>query len=318
MQKFGYPYYMHIYVAGIGGLVGSALAREARYRENHVSGKRASELDFLNRGEVMAEFGRLDIDVLFIAAAKVGGIGANNSFPVDFLSINLQIQNNLLDAAHQQKIPKVVFLGSSCIYPKHSKQPIMETALLTGPLEPTNEPYAIAKIAGLKLVESYRRQYGHHWISVMPTNMYGPFDNFDIRSAHVLPAIIKKMHNAKISNAGSVEIWGDGTPLREFMHVDDFARACFDLIDVYDESNPINVGTGEEVTIKELCQIIASVVGYDGELKFTHSELNGVPRKILNSERIRDLGWRPEIKLNEGIRSTYEWFKANEMRGGEI
>ena len=234
--------------------------------------------------------------------------------PVDFLSINLQIQTNLLDAAHAAKIKKVLFLGSSCIYPKLAPQPIPESALLTGTLEPTNESYAIAKIAGLKLVEAYKRQFGYRWISAMPTNMYGPRDNFNLESAHVLPALIHRFHNAKTNGANEVEIWGDGSPLREFLHVTDLARACLILLNKYDGSTAINIGSGQEISIEQLAKLISKVVGYSGEIVFNVTRPNGTPRKLLDSSKIAQLGWTPRVTLEEGIISTYDWFLAHDLK----
>jgi GDP-L-fucose synthase len=299
---------MHLYIAGINGMVGSAIAYEANAQGFEVSGKSSNDLDLTDRKVVFEEIQSSKPDTLIIAAAKVGGIGANSSMPVDFLSINLQIQTNLLDAAHKANINKVLFLGSSCIYPKFTPQPIPETALLTGELEPTNEPYAIAKIAGLKLVEAYRRQFGHHWISAMPTNLYGPKDNFNFETAHVLPALIHRFHDAKVNNANKVEIWGDGSPLREFLYVGDLARACLVLLNQYDDSVAINIGSGKEISIEQLAKLISNVVDYSGEIVFNESRPNGTPRKLLDSSKISQLGWSPQVKLEDGIVSTYDWF----------
>ena len=299
---------MRLYIAGINGMVGSALALEAKAQGFEVIGKSSKELDLTDRKVVFEEIQSNKPDALIIAAAKVGGIGANSAMPVDFLSINLQIQTNLLDAAHKANINKVLFLGSSCIYPKFTPQPITESALLTGELEPTNESYAIAKIAGLKLVEAYRRQFGHHWISAMPTNLFGPKDNFDLETAHVLPALIHRFHDAKVSNASRVEIWGDGSPLREFLYVGDLARACLVLLKRYDDSVAINIGTGQEISIEQLAKLISKVVDYSGEIVFNESRPNGTPRKLLDSSKIAQLGWSPQVKLEDGIVSTYDWF----------
>ena len=306
---------MRIYIAGINGMVGSAIAEEAKKQGHEVIGKSSKELDLTNRNAVFAEMKSVKPDALVIAAAKVGGIGANSSFPVDFLSVNLQIQTNLLDAAHASDIERVLFLGSSCIYPKFAPQPIPESALLTGELEPTNEPYAIAKIAGLKLVEAYRKQYGHKWISAMPTNLYGPRDNFDLESAHVLPALIHRFHNAKVKNLAEVAIWGDGTPLREFLHVEDLASACLTLLKKYDGSVAINVGSGEEVTILQLAQGISKVVGYEGKITFDDAKPNGTPRKLLSTRMLNNLGWNSRIDLKSGLASTYDWFTNNNAKG---
>ena len=289
-------------------MVGSAIAVEARRQNFEVHGKSSRELDFTDRTATFEELASINPDFLIIAAAKVGGIGANSIFPVDHLSVNLQIQTNLLDAAHSAKINRVLFLGSSCIYPKFAPQPIHESALLTGALEPTNEPYAIAKIAGLKLVESYRRQFGHHWISAMPTNLYGPRDNFDLENAHVMPALIHRFHIAKEQNIKTVEIWGDGTPRREFLHSEDLARACIMLLNNYDKEGAINIGSGQEVTIRNLALLISKVVGFTGNIAFNIDRPNGTPRKLLDSTSILNLGWSPRVDLEAGIASTYDWF----------
>ena len=306
---------MRIYIAGINGMVGSAIAEEAKKQGHEVVGKSSKKLDLTNRDAVFAELKAIKPDALIIAAAKVGGIGANSSFPVDFLSVNLQIQTNLLDAAHAADIERVLFLGSSCIYPKFAPQPIPESALLTGELEPTNEPYALAKIAGLKLVEAYRKQYGRKWISAMPTNLYGPRDNFDLESAHVLPALIHRFHNAKVKELPEVTIWGDGTPLREFLHVEDLASACLMLLDKYDGSVAINIGSGQESSILELAQSIATVVGFEGEIVFDKTKPNGTPRKLLDSHFLNNLGWKSQIDLKDGLTSTYAWFLNNKAKG---
>ena len=306
---------MRLYIAGINGMVGSAIAEEAKKQGHEVIGKSSKELDLTNRDAVFAELKAIKPDALIIAAAKVGGIGANSTFPVDFLSVNLQIQTNLLDAAHAADIERVLFLGSSCIYPKFAPQPIPESALLTGELEPTNEPYALAKIAGLKLVEAYRKQYGRKWISAMPTNLYGPRDNFDLESAHVLPALIHRFHNAKVKELSEVTIWGDGTPLREFLHVEDLASACLMLLDKYDGSVAINIGSGQESSILELAQSIATVVGFEGSIVFDKTKPNGTPRKLLDSHFLNNLGWKSQIDLKDGLTSTYAWFLNNKAKG---
>jgi GDP-L-fucose synthase len=302
---------MRMYVAGINGMVGSAIAIEASARGHQVLGKSSQELDLTDRTLVFKELKDAAPDSLIIAAAKVGGIGANAAMPVDFLSINLQIQTNLIDAAHEANIEKVLFLGSSCIYPKFAPQPISESALLTGELEKTNEPYAIAKIAGLKLVEAYVRQYGHNWISAMPTNLYGPRDNFSLSTAHVLPMLIHRFHNAKIGNASSVDIWGDGLPLREFLHVEDFAIACLTLLDHSHDLSPINVGSGQEISIGDLAKLVSEIVGFTGKITHDLSRPNGTPRKLLNSSKIAELGWKPQVSLEEGVASTYDWFLSH-------
>jgi GDP-L-fucose synthase len=305
---------MRLYIAGINGMVGSAIAEEAKKQGHEVLGKSSKELDLTNRDDVFAEMKSVKPDALVIAAAKVGGIGANSTFPVDFLSVNLQIQTNLLDAAHAADIERVLFLGSSCIYPKFAPQPIPESALLTGELEPTNEPYALAKIAGLKLVEAYRKQYGHKWISAMPTNLYGPRDNFDLESAHVLPALIHRFHNAKVNNLAEVAIWGDGTPLREFLHVEDLASACLMLLKEYDGSVAINVGSGQEASILDLAQSVSKVVGFEGTIKFDKTKPNGTPRKLLDTQFLNNLGWNAQIGLKDGLASTYAWFLNNNAK----
>ncbi len=297
-------------------MVGWAIAEEAKRRQIEVLGKSSSELDLTDRSAVFRELDAIHPDALIMAAAKVGGIGANAARPVDFLSINLQIQTNLLDAAHAANTERVLFLGSSCIYPKFAKQPIREESLLTGELEPTNEPYAIAKIAGLKLVQGYRVQYGRPWISAMPTNLYGPRDNFDLDSAHVLPALIHRFHNAKVEDLRAVTVWGDGTPLREFLHVEDLAHACLMLIANYDDPVAINVGSGQEISIRDLATLVSKVVGFSGEIAFDKNRPNGTPRKLLDSSRIARLGWHPQVGLEEGIASTYDWFLAHNQMGG--
>lgn len=305
---------MRIYVAGINGMVGSAFSLEAKAQGHQVLGKQSSELDFTNRKATFSELGEAKPDALVIAAAKMGGIEANSANPVDFLSINLQIQTNLLDGAHKAGIKQLLFLGSSCIYPKFAPQPILESALLTGLLEPTNESYAIAKIAGLKLVEAYRRQFGHRWISAMPTNIYGPKDNFNLETAHVLPALIHRFHNAKLSGANEVEIWGDGSPLREFLHVTDLASAFLILLNQYEDSVAINIGSGQEISIEQLAKLIKKVVGFSGEITFNKVRPNGTPRKLLDSSKITQLGWNPQVNLEEGIASTYAWFLAHHLK----
>ena len=304
---------MRVYVAGIHGMVGSAVARHFRAEGHEVLGRTSREVDFLDREATFKELANCEADALLFAAAKVGGIGANSTLPVDFLSNNLQIQCNIIDGAHAANIERVLFLGSSCIYPRMAPQPIQEESLLTGPLEETNEAYAIAKIAGIKLINAYRKQFGRRWISAMPTNLYGPNDNFDFESSHVLPALIAKFHEAKTAGNGSVTLWGDGTPLREFLHVDDLAKACILLLEKYDDSIAINVGSGSEVSIRQLAEMIQKIVGFAGDIEFDTSRPNGTPRKILSIKRIQSLGWDPQIKLEEGLANTYEWFKQNAL-----
>lgn len=303
---------MKIYIAGHRGLVGSALVRAVESDGTHTwIGQSRSELDLLDRPRVFEYIAQEKPDAIIIAAAKVGGIYANNTFPVQFLSENLQIESNLMDAAHASRTEKLLFLGSSCVYPKLAQQPIKEEYLLTGELEKTNEAYALAKISGLKLVQAYRSQYGYRWISAMPTNMYGPGDNFDLENSHVLPALIRKFDDAKRSGAPSVTLWGTGTPRREFLHSDDLGRACLFLLENYDDEVAINVGVGEDISIRELADQIKSVTGFTGEIHWDSSKPDGTPRKLLDVSRISELGWRPVVSLSEGIRSTYEWFVAN-------
>lgn len=301
-----------IYVAGHRGLVGSAITREIdRVEQDRWIGRTRSELDLCNRESVLKFVESEKPDAMIIAAAKVGGIVANDTYPVEFLTENLQIQSNLMDAAHAAGVPNLVFLGSSCIYPKFAQQPISEDSLLTGPLEETNEAYAIAKIAGVKLVQAYRKEYGHNWTSAMPTNLYGPGDNFDLQTSHVLPALIRRFHEAKISNSKSVTLWGTGSPLREFLYVDDLAKAVLFLLDKYDDGTALNVGVGEDISIKDLAYLVADVVGYQGEIEWDSSKPDGTPRKLLNTERINSLGWKHEVSLTSGIQLTYEWFQRN-------
>lgn len=303
---------MRIYVAGHRGLVGSAIVRAIDKTPEHSwIGKTHSELDLLNRRLVFDFVQAEKPDAIVIAAAKVGGIYANKTSPVEFLSENLQIETNLMDAAHAAGINQLLFLGSSCVYPKLALQPIKEEYLLTGELEKTNEAYALAKISGIKLVQAYRSQYGHHWISAMPTNMYGPGDNFDLESSHVLPALIRKFHDATTGDAVSVSLWGTGSPLREFMHADDLASACLFLLSNYDSDLPINVGTGSEISIQDLAHLIQDIVGFKGEIVWDGSKPDGTPRKLLDSSRINSLGWEAEIPLEQGLASTYEWYLSN-------
>lgn len=297
-----------VYVAGHRGLVGGGIARALEAQGRSWIGRTRAELDLTDRRAVFDFVGEAKPAAVVIAAAKVGGIAANSAFPVEFLGENLQIQTNLLDAAHAADVERVVFLGSSCIYPKFAPQPIHEDSLLTGPLEPTNDAYAIAKIAGIRLVDAYRSEYGRHWISAMPTNLYGPGDNFDLETSHVLPALLHRFHDAVEQGSESVTLWGDGSALREFLHVDDMAAATVFLMDTYDEPGPINVGYGSDVSIRELAELVARITGFTGEIAWDTSKPNGTPRKILDSERIHALGWKPTIDLESGIRSTYEWY----------
>ena len=301
-----------IYVAGHRGLVGSAIVRELNRRgcEGIITASRA-QLDLRQQTAVTEFFSEQRPDFVFLAAAKVGGILANSTHPAEFLYDNLAIQTNVIHAAWKAGIRKLVFLGSSCIYPRLAPQPMKEEYLLTGALEPTNEAYAIAKIAGLKLCAAYRAQYGFNAISLMPTNLYGPGDNFDLESSHVLPALIRRFHEAKAEGAPEVRLWGTGAPRREFLHVDDLAKAACFAIENYEDPTPLNVGVGEDLPIAELARVIARVVGYSGEICFDPSKPDGTPRKLLDVSRIHALGWRAAIGLEEGIASTYEWYKAN-------
>jgi len=301
-----------IFVAGHRGLVGSALIRrfEAGGFSNLVKRDR-SQLDLADEEAVRNFFAREKPAVVVFAAAKVGGIKANTDFPVEFLLDNLRIQNNVIHAAHDSGVRKLLFLGSSCIYPKHAPQPIPETALLSGPLEPTNEAYAIAKIAGIKLCQAYAREYGANFVSAMATNLYGPNDNFDLLSSHVLAALLRKAHEAKTRKARELAVWGSGKPRREFLHADDLASACLFLLEKYDSPEIINVGCGEDISIRELAELVCDVVGFDGKLAWDATRPDGTPRKLLDITKLRNLGWRPTISLRDGIARTYEWFRAN-------
>jgi len=301
-----------IFVAGHRGLVGSALLRKLTKEgfTNLVTRERA-QLDLRNEADVDRFFEQEKPAIVALAAAKVGGIKANNDRPVEFLIENLQVQNNAIRAAHETGVRKLLFLGSSCIYPKHAPQPIPESALLTGPLEPTNEAYAIAKIAGIKLCQSYAREYGTNFISAMPTNLYGPNDNFDLLSSHVLPALLHKAHDAKKQGARELVVWGSGKPRREFLHVDDLAAACVFLLEKYDSPEIINVGSGEDISICELAELICDVVGFEGDLTWDTTQPDGTPRKLLDVSKLHDLGWRHTVGLREGIARTYKWFLQN-------
>jgi GDP-L-fucose synthase len=298
-----------IFVAGHRGLVGSAIVRRLRADGYSALLLRSSdELDLRNQAAVEQFFANERPDFVFLAAAKVGGIHANNAYPADFIRDNLLVQTNTIDAAYRHGTRKLLFLGSSCIYPKHAPQPMPESCLLTGPLEPTNEWYAVAKIAGVKMVQAYRRQYGFDAISAMPTNLYGPGDNFDLQKSHVLPALIRKFHEAKARGDSEVVVWGTGAPRREFLHVDDLADACLFLMQQYQGEEPMNIGCGEDVTIRELAGLIQEVVGFSGQLRFDTSKPDGTPRKLLDVSRLRSLGWAPRIGLRAGIAATYQWF----------
>ena len=294
-------------------MVGSAIWRELERRGfTHLMGRTRAELNLLDSSAVRKFYAQEHPEYVFVAAAKVGGILANDRQPAEFLFENLQIQNHLIDGAREAGVKKLLFLGSSCIYPKLAPQPLKEDYLLTGPLEPTNEWYAIAKIAGIKMCQAYRKQYGFDAISLMPTNLYGPGDNFGLESSHVLPALIRKFHEAKRGGQSSVAIWGTGTPRREFLYVDDLADAVVFLTQEYSGAGLINIGVGEEVTIRELAERVGKVVGFQGELVFDSSKPDGTPRKLLNVNRLLTLGWRATTTLDEGLRRTYEWFCANE------
>jgi len=301
-----------IYIAGHRGLVGSAITRalkKAGY--DNLIVRTHQELDLTEQSAVRTFFQDVRPEVVIMAAARVGGIHANNSRPAEFLRDNLLMQDNVIDAAYRSGAGKFVFLGSSCIYPRMAPQPIAEDSLLTGPLEPTNEWYAIAKIAGLKMCQAYRREYGFNAIALMPTNLYGPGDNFDLQNSHVLPALIRKFHDARNRGDEQVEVWGSGTPRREFLHVDDLADAVIFMLRIYDDEKIVNVGWGEDVTIRELAEMIKSAVGYGGGLSFDPSKPDGTPRKLLDVSRMNGLGWRPRIPLKAGIESTYAWFKQH-------
>jgi len=304
---------IRLFIAGHRGLVGSALERAfSADSQYEIITRTRQELDLNDRHAVRAFFEKERPQQMVVAAAKVGGIKANNDYPVEFLLQNLQIQNNLIESAADFGVEKLLFLGSSCIYPKFADQPIQEDSLLTGVLEPTNEPYALAKIAGIKLCQAYWRQYGKHYLSAMPTNLYGPRDNFDLQNSHVLPALIHKFHLAKINGADDVTVWGSGSPRREFLYSDDLAAACKVLLERYDSPEIVNIGCGEDVTIKELAETVREVIGFEGDLVWDTTKPDGTPRKLLDISRIRELGWEPKVDLRTGIRQAYEWFLANQ------
>jgi len=303
-----------LYVAGHRGMVGSAIVRnlQAKGYETIIT-RTSSELDLRNQAAVADFFATEKPEYVFLAAAKVGGILANNTYRADFLYDNLMIESNIIHSAHKNGVTKLLFLGSSCIYPKMAPQPLQEESLLTGLLEQTNEPYAIAKIAGIKLCEAYRIQYGVNFVSAMPTNLYGPNDNYDLQGSHVLPALIRKFHEAKINNQPTVEVWGTGSPRREFLHADDLADACVFLMLNYDGELFVNVGTGEDVTIRELAEMVQDVVGYEGELRWNTDKPDGTPRKLMDVSRLHNLGWKHTTDLREGLELTYQDFLANEV-----
>lgn len=304
-----------IFVAGHTGLVGSALMRKLQKSGyNNLICRTHNEMDLRRQQEVEDFFRRVKPEYVFISAAKVGGILGNYNYPADFIYDNLIIQTNIIHSAYMTKVKKLMFLGSSCIYPKHCKQPMKEESLLSGYLEPTNEPYAVAKIAGIKTCQSYNRQYGTHFISVMPTNLYGPNDNFNLKTSHVLPALIRKFHEAKIIGAREVEIWGSGKPRREFLHVDDMADACLFLMESYEGNDIINIGTGKDLTIYELAHMIAQIVGFKANLGFDTSKPDGTLLKRLDVSRLKEMGWEAQIQLEHGIETTYDWFRTNASR----
>jgi GDP-L-fucose synthase len=307
-----------IFVAGHNGLVGSAIVRrlhQAGY--SNIITRSHKELDLIDQQAVGAFFEKERPEYVFLAAAKVGGIMGNATYPADFIYRNTMIQANCIHAAYAFGVKKLLFLGSSCIYPKDAPQPIKEDYLLSGPLEPTNKPYAIAKIAGLVMCESYNKQHGTNFISVMPTNLYGPNDNFDLETSHVLPALVRRFHEAKERGDKTVTVWGSGSPKREFLHVDDLADACVYLMETYDKSDIVNIGTGEDITIKELAEAVSDVVGYEGKIEWDTSKPDGTPRKVLDVSRLHGLGWNHSIEFKEGLRNTYEWFleHKSDIRG---
>ena len=302
---------MTILVAGATGLAGSAIVRELTRVGKSVVGISSKDVDLLDRNATFNYLDKLKPNVVIDAAAKVGGISANNCYPVEFLSENIRIQTNLIDAAHSAKVEKFVFLASSCVYPKSCPQPIKEEYVLTGALESTNSAYAIAKLAGIELIKAYRKEFGHRWISVMPTNLYGPNDNFDLESSHVFPALIRKFIEAKKSNANTVNLWGTGKPRREFLHVDDLAKAIIVCLDNYDSDQQINIGTGVDVTVAELAKKIAKSTGFSGSINWDVAKEDGTPQKVLDIEKITNLGWKPTINLDQGIKLTVEWYLEN-------
>lgn len=301
-----------IYVAGHRGLVGSAIVRSLkRSGYTNIIGRTHSELDLTNQADVKAFFEEERPDVVVLAAAKVGGINANQTTPAEFAYENMQIQCNVIKCCHDYKVKKLLFLGSTCIYPKMAPQPIIEDALLTGPLEATNEAYAIAKISGLEMCKFYNMQYGDDFISCMPTNLYGPYDNYDLSNSHVMPAMIRKFHEAKVNNAPTVELWGTGTPLREFLYSDDMADACVYLLENYSGVQHVNIGTGKEVTIRQLAETVKATVGYEGEIVWNSSMPDGTPRKLTNVDKLHAIGWTHKVELEEGVKLAYEWFRDN-------
>jgi len=301
-----------IFVAGHRGLVGSAIVRNLQSKGyNNIVTRTHKELDLTEQQDVRNFFEEEKPEYVVLAAAKVGGINANNTTPADFIYINSQIQCNVIKCAHDYNVKKLLFLGSTCIYPKMAPQPIPEDALLTGPLEVTNEAYAVAKISGLEMCKFFKRQYGDDFISCMPTNLYGPNDNFDLQTSHVMPAMIRKFHDAKVSNAPTVELWGDGSPLREFLYVDDMADACVYLLENYSGEQHVNIGTGKEVTIKELAETVQRTVGYEGDIIWNSDMPNGTPRKLTDVSKLHSIGWTHKVELEEGVKLAYDWYRNN-------
>lgn len=305
-----------VFVAGHRGMVGSAIVRQLEQIDCEVLTASRAELDLIDQAATRQWIAQQRPDAIVVAAAKVGGILANDTYPADFLFDNLAIASNVIEAAHRADVNRLLFLGSSCIYPKLADQPIVEEALLTGPLEPTNEWYAVAKIAGIKLCQAYRRQHGRDYISAMPTNLYGPGDNFDLNSSHVLPALIRKAHEAKLSGAEDITIWGTGTPRREFLHADDCASACVYLLQNYSDAVHVNVGSGEDITIYDLARMVCDTVGFAGPIVKDETKPDGTPRKLMSADKLRGMGWAPRIELADGIASTYEWFLQNRAHSG--
>lgn len=305
-----------VFVAGHRGMVGSAIVRQLEQIDCEVLTASRAELDLINQAATRQWIAQQRPDAIVVAAAKVGGILANDTYPADFLFDNLAIASNVIEAAHRADVNRLLFLGSSCIYPKLADQPIVEEALLTGPLEATNEWYAVAKIAGIKLCQAYRRQHGRDYISAMPTNLYGPGDNFDLNSSHVLPALIRKAHEAKLSGAEDITIWGTGTPRREFLHADDCASACVYLLQNYSDAVHVNVGSGEDITIYDLARMVCDTVGFAGPIVKDETKPDGTPRKLMSADKLRGMGWAPRIALADGIASTYEWFLVNRAESG--
>jgi GDP-L-fucose synthase len=301
-----------ILVAGARGLVGSAIVRNLKSKgyNNIIEGTR-DDVDFTNQENTYKYFCLMEPEYVFLAAAKVGGIMANKTYPAEFIYDNLMIQSNIINSSYDYGVKKLVFLGSSCIYPKHPNIPITEDQLMTGPLEPTNDAYAVAKIAGIKMCQSYRQQYGFDAIALQPTNLYGVNDNFNPESSHVIPGIMKRMHEAKLNNDAEFVCWGDGTPLREFLYIDDMAEACYTCMNQYSDSEIINIGTGVDISIKELTEMIANVVEYKGRIVWDTSKPNGTPRKVMNVDKLKSLGWEPKVDLKTGLQQTYSWFKEN-------